>query len=118
MTTKEVKIQLALGSLTYDMKRELTVNKRTSKKILTILSTDENDENWAIRCRVADNPNTPKETLTKLSTDKDWWIRRKVANNTNTPKRALYKLSVDKNYAIRICVANNPNAPKKVLKKL
>ena len=83
MTTKEFKMQLALGTLTYDIKKELADNKRTSKEILIILSTD---EVWYIRCRVADNSNTSKEVLTKLSKDKNSNVRYWIAYNPNTPK--------------------------------
>ena len=89
MTIKEIKIQLALGSLTLDMKIKLAKNKRTSKEILTILSAD---EYYYVRYWAACNLNTTEEVLTKLSTDKDWWIRRKVADNLNTPKEVLTKL--------------------------
>ena len=68
MTTKEFKIQLALGSLSYDMKIELARNLNTPKEVLAILSKDKNE--W-VRCMVAANPNAPKEVLTILSTDKD-----------------------------------------------
>ena len=68
MTIKEVKIQLALGTLTYDMKYKLANNERTSKKILTKLSTD---ESWYVRYWVAGNPNTPKETRERLLKQKE-----------------------------------------------
>ena len=92
MTIKEIEIQLALGSLTDDMKLKLANNKRTSKKILTILSTD---EDWSIRWRVAINPNTPKEVLTILSTDEYWGVRWRVASNPNTPIEVVEKLKND-----------------------
>ena len=60
MTTKEFKIQLALGSLSWVDKVKLANNKRTSKKILTILSID---EDWHVKWRVAGNSNTPIEAL-------------------------------------------------------
>ena len=82
MTTKEIEIQLALGTLANDVKYKLVRNKRTSKKVLTILSIDEDKY---IRYWVANNPNTPKEILTKLSTDKSWSVRYCVACNPNTP---------------------------------
>jgi len=43
MTTKEIKVQLALGLLSWEDKIRLAYSKRTSKEILTILSTDENN---------------------------------------------------------------------------
>jgi len=78
MTAKEFEMQYALGSLSYDDKIKLTGNKRTSKKILTILSTD---EDWNVRSNVADNPNTPKDVLKVLSKDKYWGVRYWVAGN-------------------------------------
>ena len=92
MTTKEFEIQNALGTLTFGMKISLTSNKRTSKKILTILSID---KHWYVRCWVASHSNTSKEALTKLSTDKDSGVRYWVAENHNTPKETLKKLSID-----------------------
>lgn len=82
MTTKEFKIQYALGTLSTDDRLKLADDTRTSKKILTILYKD---ENWFVRCRVTENPNTPIEVLEKLSIDKDrsvgasafWqWLKR------------------------------------------
>ena len=55
MTVKEFKIQYALGSLSYNMKLKLAKNPNTPKKILIILSKD---EDWYVRSYVADNPNT------------------------------------------------------------
>ena len=104
MTVKEFKIQLALGSLSDDMKLKLAENKRTSKRILTILSTD---EDWGIRWDVADNTNTPIEVLTILSKDKQWNVRYRVVNNPNTPVGILTKLSKDKDKDVRRGVAEN-----------
>ena len=64
MTTKELKIQLALGSLSIDDRIKLAKNSNTSKEILTILSTD---ENWIVLWHIAYNPNTPIDVLKKLS---------------------------------------------------
>ena len=46
MTIKEIEIQLALGSLTNNMKIDLACNPNTPKKILTILSAD---NYWVVR---------------------------------------------------------------------
>ena len=77
MTIKEFEIQNALGSLSDVMKEKLVYSKNTPKKILTILSKD---EDWWVRHGVANNPNTPKEVLTILSKDKDKWVRNKARN--------------------------------------
>ena len=83
MTIKEFEIQLALGSLTDEMKYKLARNPNTPKEVLTILSKD---ESWGIRYWIADNLNTPKEVLKKLSKDKDWHVRCRVAETLNTIK--------------------------------
>jgi len=80
MNKNELDIQLALGSLSYDDKIKLVKNKRTSKKILTILSKDENSY---VRANVADNPNTPKEMLKKLSKNKNWGVRHRARAQLN-----------------------------------
>ncbi len=85
MTVKELKIQLALGSLSHSDKYDIAENTK-SIKILKILSTD---KNWYIRSTIARNPNTPKEVLKILSTDEDNTVRYFVAMNPNTPKEAL-----------------------------
>jgi 3-methyladenine DNA glycosylase AlkC len=68
MTTKEIKIQIALGSLSFEDIVKLARGRKTSKKILTILSKD---KDWFVRQRVAKNLNTPIEVLKILSTDED-----------------------------------------------
>ena len=80
MTIKEFEIQLALGTLTYDMKCDLAENPNTPKEVLTILSTD---KNRYVRHRVADNLNTPKEVLKKLSKDIKWGVRHWAVKNLN-----------------------------------
>ena len=92
MTNKEFEVQLALGTLSFDVLRKLTYSKRASKKILTILSTNKSNH---IREYVALNPNTPIEILEKLSIDKDNYVRYSVVYNHNTPIEMLEKLSTD-----------------------
>ncbi len=58
MTIKEFEIQNALGSLPYCIKYKLAYNPNTSKKILNILSTD---EDYSVQYYVANNPNTLKK---------------------------------------------------------
>ena len=66
MTIKEFEIQLALGTLTNDMKLDLAL-KSTSTKVLTKLSKT---KDLLIIIRIAHNPNTPKHILRRLSRDK------------------------------------------------
>ena len=81
MTIKEFKIQLALGMISNDEKLNIANTVTTSKRILTILSRDE--DVW-IRGYVALNKNTPKEILVKLSKDKNSYVRKGVYNNNKT----------------------------------
>ena len=103
MTIKEFRIQLALGSLSWVNKMKLADDRSTSKKILTILYTD---EDYYVRYKVAINPNTPKDILIKLSKDKYWYVRYRVAENPSTPKEVLKELSTDESDSIRRCIAN------------
>ncbi len=76
MTNKEILVQLALGSLSDDMKLKLAMNTNTSIEILKILSKD---EDWYVRYWVTRNTNTPTEILEILSEDKNYNVRRGVA---------------------------------------
>lgn len=78
MTIKEFEIQLALGLLTYVVKRKLAVGLNTPKEVLTTLSKD---EDWYIRSYISRNPNTPKEILDELAKDKMWVVRRGLKPN-------------------------------------
>ena len=98
MTTKEIEIQLALGSLSLADRLKVAESRRTSKKILTILSTDEDSR---VRSWIADNRNTPIEILIKLSKDKEGSVRYWIASNPNTPVEALKILSKDEKWYIR-----------------
>ena len=97
MTTKEFKVQYALGSLSIDDKVKLADNKRTSKEILSILSID---KSMTIREYVASNSNTPKDVLKKLSTDKYWYVRYWAAFNSSTPIEVLKILSKDEDSSV------------------
>ena len=90
MTFKEFRIQLALGTLSFNMKMDIAENPDTSVEVLTKLATD---KTWIIRHRTASNLNTPIEVLVKLSKDKAQSVRWEVAENPNTPKETLTKLS-------------------------
>ena len=78
MTIKEIEIQLALGTLSDNMK-----------------------------IKIANNLNTPEEILIKLSKDEDWLIRKSVANNLNTSEEILIKLSEDNDWFVKFCARSN-----------
>ena len=107
--------------------RENIAFKTNNSFTLQILS---NDERESVRVNVARNPNTPVQTLQKLSNDKNepfyMWkpydkfvsVAGMVAQNPNTPKHILQKLSKNKYTNVRENVASNPNTPKHILQKL
>ena len=106
MTTKEIRVQLALGTLSRRAKIKLAMTKRTSKEILTMLATD---VHYDVRYYAAKNPNTSKEVLVKLSADKNWSVRWRVAKNPNTPIDVLKKLSKDGNSDVSHSVPHTLN---------
>ena len=106
MTVKEIKIQLALGTLSYSDKVKLANGPCTPIEILTILSKDKNKY---VRSHVAKNSNTSKGALAKLSEGKESWVKMRVAENPNTPVKVLTKLSKDKEGYVRKSVARNKN---------
>lgn len=118
MTSKEFKIRLASGSISWRMRVDLAKDTSTSKEILIILSEDECEENDYIKAKVAENPNTPKEILTKLSKYPWYVVKGWVAGNINTPKEVLIELSKNKEWYIRCRVAKNPSTPLEILKIL
>ena len=85
MTIKEIKIQLALGTLPRDIGWTLAKNPTTPAEILAKLSKD---EYWGIRFYVACHPNTAKETLTILLTDKDQTVSSQADIRLHLPAYA------------------------------
>ena len=69
------------------------------------------DADWVIRRRVARNPATPPAALTRLAVDDDRQIRRRVASHPNTTADALVALAADPDKDVRTAAAANPNAP-------
>jgi len=50
------------------------------QEILSVLASD---QHWAVRSSVAQNANTPVDTLTAMASDKDSDVRRSAINNKN-----------------------------------
>jgi len=76
-----------------------------------------NHPSTIMRYSVAENPNTPIDTLIKLTRDADTWVRRQAAKNPNVPVAVLVRLAEDDN-TVRYAVAQNPNVPIEALTKL
>ncbi len=98
MTIKEIEIQLALGSLSLDMKRDLACAPDTPEHILTTLAED---DYWNIRYHVAKHPNVPVDILIMLSTDARHETRSRVAGASKTPTIILLKMIHDKDVDVR-----------------
>jgi Leucine rich repeat variant len=92
--------------------RAIAYSPATSPSILEHLA----NHTAQTRCAVAQNPNTPPETLRKLASDEG--CRVHLARNPSTPSEVLESLSKDTWIPIRVDVAENPNTSPTVLKDL
>ena len=113
MTIEEIEIQLALGSLTDDMKVDLAKNSRTSKRILRVLSKD---KDWFIRWSVSYNPNTPKKILEVLAKDEDKHVRYGTVDNPSTLKLVDSEMTI-KEFEIQLALGSMSNGMKVDLAK-
>lgn len=80
-------------------------------------STTESVSNSSLR-DIAQDPNTPPETLAKLADSDDSWVVFEVARNLNTTPETLVKLANADPFAdnFKGCqVAENPNTPPEAL---
>lgn len=88
----------------------LATNPNTSGEVLNHLTRTRK-----VRSRVADNPNTPPATLTRLAKDDFDDVRGAVAQNPSTPIKTLNVLADDGSRWIRGHVASNTAAPVSLL---
>jgi hypothetical protein len=72
-------------------------------------------ESAAVRRRVAENPNTPRDILAFLAFDCNAEVRTEVAFNKNTPAKILRMLAQDPNPDVRYAIAEVITVPKRVL---
>ncbi len=79
---------------------------------------------WGVRLAIAENPNTPVDTLRALgnqATEPQWHVRKAVASNPSTPIDVLCVLGnghKESNWKIRLVVVSNPRTSKEVLRTL
>ncbi|MBX9686070.1 MAG: HEAT repeat domain-containing protein [Candidatus Obscuribacterales bacterium] len=66
----------------------------------------------------AGNPDTPVEQLRALLDDQDAAVRRRLAENPRTPEDVLLKLADDADLDVRCAVAEHERAPRIVLENL
>jgi hypothetical protein len=109
---KVLKVTPDLSKLPHQERKDLAQNPNTPPETLTLLARDENED---VRCYVAQNPNTPPEILTLLARDKDGDVRWGVALNHNTPPEILTILARDEYWGVRCGLADNPNTPPETL---
>jgi hypothetical protein len=101
-----------VSSLSYNQKLELAQNPNTPQETLKVLATDKDS---GVRYFVAQHPNTPPGSLKVLATDKYSGVRIWVARNTNTSQETLQVLATDEYYSVRCGAENNPNYKKQTL---
>ena len=77
-------------------------------------------DDYSVRIRVAQNPNSLPETLAMLAEDTEEYIRSTVASNVSSSYDTLAKLSTSKSStdSIRWNVAENVNTPPAILTEL
>lgn len=112
--------ELAAGCISSNVlkKHEDTYEKEPYVDDVEFLIDRSKDESWDVRCRVAENPNTPIEILEILSMDKEPAVRSSVARNKNVPLKILEMLSRDKDPYVCWGVAKNPRATAPILDAL
>jgi len=86
--------------------------------IKLILATLGRDLDWGVRASVAENIDTPQETLLTLSTDTDYRVRRYVALNSSASAGILDGLVDDNEKDVRIHIAQNLNTSTATLASL
>ena len=124
------------------MRRVAAENNRTPPEVLDRLAED---GEWVVRNRIASNPNTQAETITRMFKtpysrleiaslgahpnapeellcacvdSADWRVRRNVAKNPNAPPDALARLAEDRHQMVRQQAAMNSSTPPEALAKL
>ena len=106
-----------LSKISKMSEEELRDLARSTSDVETLNILAEN-ENYKVRCTVAENKDTPKEALAVLARDEDYWVRCTVAGNINTPVELLSVLAKDKFWKVRLGVVGNKNAPIEALEAL
>lgn len=111
--------------------RELCRAIAQSRALSSILEQLANHPDAGIRIAVAENPNTPIDTLQwlaahnlqRLPKDREQIlylasVRASVASNPSTPVDILEKLASDENNRVRLSVVKNPNTSVNILQYL
>jgi hypothetical protein len=87
----------------------------TTVKTLRLLSVS---DIAAVRRRVAENPKTPADILTKMAVDKDSQVRIAVGLNSATPHVVLSRLVYDDDPDVRYWLASTSYLPVRILMEL
>lgn len=96
--------------------RLLAFQDTSSPQLLNLLATSKDED---IRVCVADNKNTPLETLATLSKDDNYRVRKAIAGNANTTEDMLLRLCrEDKNSEVLQELARSPRMPVEGLRML
>ncbi len=107
--------KISKNSKNYDALLKVAINPKTPKEVLSKMA----EGNYQpVRFNVAKNTMTPPETLDKLSKDKNIYVRDNVSSNTSTSPQTLDKMADDESYGVQFNVIWNPNTSVETLDKL
>ena len=102
-----------LSKLSYDEKKELAQNSNTPPETLIILAKD---KHLSVRYRVAENSNTPQKTLILLAKDEYSGVRNAVKNNPNYVQNKEVTLTVQQIEALKNLIASSQDENLKSIK--
>ena len=77
-----------------------------------------NHPNATVRLWIAQNPNTPRETLLQLSRDRDWGVLTATASLPDLPEDVYVGYTKHREVFVRLALVANPAVPRTVLELL
>ena len=96
-------------------KQNLADDENTPIETLEQLASD---EDAMVRTRLTYRKTLPQSIIEKLSDDPDWMVRADLASRTDLSPEIIEKLSYDNNTTVLERICANPNTPGWILDKL
>ncbi|WP_420180828.1 HEAT repeat domain-containing protein [Paenarthrobacter sp. TA1.8] len=109
--------QLAINEPVSERRRYQLLAENRNTPFETLIELARNHDSSIRRC-VGRNPSTPEATIRALTTDRVWSVREAVAMNEKAPRGVLLALTGDRSSAVRRAVASNPRTPLTLIKGL
>lgn len=97
------------------IRRSIAANMSTPSHIVENLMRT--DDNLAVLCAAAHNPNASKKVL-DMALASNYSVRAELARNLNLPEEYFIRLSKDKSETVRDTIAAHKNCPTYLLEKL